>query len=295
MTKCIFIFFIFFFSWAQAEDSFYQAEQSLSLELDNAARLNLEKNQIEEKMAELQLKAKERKSLFLKRARSLATLKSYPWGHFIFQAESTSQLDRHFKILEKLSENDLNLFKEFILTLRGLTQARKDLESTLKEISQHIEKIKLQQNVLSSKESKRLDEIKQNNIASLLKMKGQLARPLDSLIHWSYGSRVDDSKQYILVSKGLLYKTSPQKEVKAVGPGVIIFSDVIKHWRETLIIQHDDNYYSVYSGLKPRIHRLNESVEKNQILGVTNSDEFYFELRHFDNPINPKNWFKEIL
>jgi murein hydrolase activator len=101
--------------------------------------------------------------------------------------------------------------------------------------------------------------------------------------------------QYIFRSKGLLFKAQPKAAIRSVGPGVIIFSDVIPHWRETLIVQHDDHYYTVYAGLKEGSKKLKDTVEKNEIIGEALSDEFYFELRHFDNPINPTNWFKESL
>lgn len=278
-----------------AEDPFYQIERDINLSLENAARLGLEKDQLEVKSVELQKKITEKKTSLLKRSSAQSFLKKYQWGALLSRAESPSQLDRNLKILGRLSEYDLGAFKEYSSSLKMLKSAKVDLDATLQEITKVIEGLKQQQIELNTKESKYLLEVKNKNLPSLLKIKGQLARPLEGLVAWPYGTRVDNSNQYVFVSKGILFKTNQASPVRAVGPGVIIFSDVVEHWRETLIIQHDDNYYSVYSGLKSIKQNVNDSVEKDQLIGLTNSEEFYFELRHFDNPINPKTWFKEIL
>ena len=280
---------------AHAGDLSYPIEKEINLSLENSARLQLEKEQSEQKISDLQKKIRERKVMLLKRASALAYLKDYQFGALFSKSENPSQLDRHLKIFERLSKYDIGLFKDFLSSLKMLSVTRADLEKTIQNISVSVEQMNAQQADLVAKENARQAEVKQKNLASLIKLKGHLARPLDGSLIWSYGAKLDDAKQFVFVSKGLLIKSHPGADVKAVGPGVIIFSDVVRHWRETLIIQHDDNYYSVYSGLKSPSLRMNDTVETNQIIGNADSDEVYFELRHFDNPINPKNWFKESL
>ena len=294
MTK-FFLVILFLTVRSLASDAAYQIEKEINVSLENAAKLNLEKEQLEEKISELQKKIRERKLVLLKRSSALSYLKDYQFGALLTRSESPSQLDRHLKIFERLSQYDISLFKDYLSSLKLLSVSRQDLAETIQEITKSIEALKVQQIELTVKENLRLTEVKQKNLASLLKFKGQLARPLDGSLIWPYGAKLDDAKQFVFVSKGLLFKTLPGAEIKSVGPGVIIFSDVLQHWRETLIIQHDDNYYSVYSGLKNPNLRINDTVESNQTIGNANSDEVYFELRHFDSPINPKNWFKESL
>ncbi len=279
----------------RASDVFYQIEKEINVGLENSARLNLEKEQLEQKIADLQQKIRDRKIVLLKRTSALSYLKNYQFGALISKSESPAQLDRQLKIFERLSQYDIGLFKDYLASLKILSVSRFELQSTIQQLSAAIEKSKVQQAELIEKENRRLTEVKQKNLSSLIKLKGHLTRPLDGSLIWPYGAKLDDSKQFVFVSKGLLYKSIIGSEIKSVGPGVIIFSDVLPHWRETLIIQHDDNYYSVYSGLKSPTLRMNDTVEANQVIGNTDSEEFYFELRHFDNPINPKNWFKESL
>ncbi len=296
MTNFSILFVIFFvILGARASDQVYSIEREINLSLENSGLLILEKEQLEQKAVELQQKIRQRKRLLLKRVGSLAYLKKYQWGMLVSKSETIGQLDRNLKILKNLSSYDIEIFKDYRKSLIALSTSRAALEATLKEIDFNVEKLKVQQLELIAKETLHLAEVKNKNLPSLIKLKGELPRPLDGLLLWPFGSRVDDSKQYVFVSKGLLFKTTIGSQIKSIGPGVIIFSDVVDHWRETLIIQHEDNYYSVYSGLKSADLRVNNSVEKNQLIGHANSEEFYFELRHFDNPINPKTWFKESL
>lgn len=296
MTKLIGLFLILIsglLSWSK--ESSATLEKTINQSIESSAQLELEKDQLTQKISDLEKKINERKILLLKRSSALSYLKNYQFGALIARSQNPSQLDRNIKIFERLNQYDLGLFKDYNSSLRMLSATKKNLDSTLKELAASIESLKTQQQLLATEESKRLLEVKNKNIPSLLKAKGTLARPLEGSVEWPFGTKLDSSKQFVFVSKGLLFKTIPGSEVKSVGPGVIIFSDVITPWRETLIIQHDDNYYSVYTGIKDPALKVNDAVESNQIIGNASSDEFYFELRHFDNPINPKNWFKETL
>ncbi len=290
--------FIFLLSTTQysfAKESSTRLEKAINKGIEPSAQLELEKDHLTQKIFDLEKKIRDRKKLLLKRSNALSYLKNYQFGALLARSQNSSQLDRSIKIFDRLNQYDLNLFKEHNTSLKVLSSTKKNLDLTIKELNDSIESLRVQQQKLAAEENERLVEIKNKNFPSLLKAKGTLARPLDGSIEWPFGSKLDRSKQFSFVSKGLLFKTIPGSEIKSVGPGVIIFSDVVPPWRETLIIQHDDNYFSVYTGIQDPALKLNDSVETNQILGNASSDEFYFELRHFDNPINPKNWFKETL
>lgn len=277
-----------------AEDKSYSIESQINLSIENQGRLGLEKDQIETQIKELQLKIKDKKTLLLQRARALHYLKDFQWGSLLTVTDS-QLLTRNLKILNNLNQYDIHLFKEFRNAYKMLTQARIDLSNTQKELKQNITQLKQQQIDLINQEQKRLEEIKKGTIKSLLYFKGSLARPFAGKITIPFGSRTDRNNQYTLVSKGLLYQSQPGEKIHSVGPGVIIFSDQLNHWGQTLIIQHDDDYYSIYANVKADPKMLKSHVNKDDVLGTTSDDEFYFELRHFENPINPLHWFKENL
>ena len=118
--------------------------------------------------------------------------------------------------------------------------------------------------------------------------------PTEGLIKWNFGGHRDDQNAYAFLIRGLLFATASHEKIRAVGPGKVIFRDPIPYWGETLIVQHDDNYFSVYAGLDTEI-KLEDQLKMNDVIGSATRNEFYFELRHFENPINPKLWLKEKL
>lgn len=288
------IFFLVIFTGFVVNANIYQIEKDINKSLDASAKLTSEKNLLQEKINELQSKINDKKRILLKRARAIAYIKKFQWGALLSKLETPNQLERNLKIVTDLNQYDLELFKDFNASKRLLQSSQQRLSQNLVEISDNIKKLKSQQIQLLVSEKKTLEVLKKTNQTSLLNLKGELARPIDGLPTWTFGKKIDQSNQYIFVSKGLLFELENLKEIKAIGPGVIIFRDQIDHWRETLIVEHADHYYSVYSGVNQNNRNVNEKVELGETLGMANTNEFYFELRHFDNPINPKLWFKEI-
>ena len=278
-----------------------QIEQQINESLDNLAHLDFEKIQLEQNIKDLESKLHEKKKILNQRGRALSYLQSFQWGGLL-SAQEPYEIERNLKVISRLNKYDLALFKAYKNSIKSLAMARTNLAETQKQLESLIEKLKVQQSELVDSEAKRKVQLLEENKSSLLTSKGQLTRPLVGPLLLPFGSRPDKQNQYVLVSKGLLFKSRPAQIVRSIGPGVVIFRDHIAHWRETLIVQHDDHYFSVYAGLaEPTRERESESkkmhdrVSQNEVLGSTSGDEFYFELRHFDNPINPESWFKESL
>jgi septal ring factor EnvC (AmiA/AmiB activator) len=197
------------------------------------------------------------------------------------------------KILGNINKSDYELFREYNGSLRLLAQARKNLTDTEQQLQKNIQALQLQEVEFYKIEDLRQQTLQQNKIASLLTSKGKLSRPLDGTPAQEFGSVRDQHRQYFLINRGEFYKTKKSVPVRAVGLGAVIFRDVLAGWRETLVVQHDDNYYTVYAGIKNSGKNVGDAVFQNEVLGVTAAEEFYFELRHYDNPINPKKWYGE--
>lgn len=279
-------------SLAAVDDPFLEAEtQLLSLQEDQI-KLSLEKTEIENQIKHLNEKIKDRKILLLKRLKAQSRLKNYRWGE-LFLKQDLNELNRNLKIIKNLNAFDLELHKEYTTSLRLLALSQKNLAETEKLISFNIEQYQKQIEQLRQLEEIRLVQLMKENVDSLLVFKGKLARPLEGKPSEDFGTLKDKSNLYFLINKGERYKTNVGSAVKSVGLGVVIFSDALTGWRETLIVQHSDNYYSVYAGVKASTKKIGDTVLKGEKLALTAGSEFYFELRHYANPINPKAWYEE--
>src|SRR5690606_8683854 len=85
-------------------------------------------------------------------------------------------------------------------------------------------------------------------------------------------------------------------EAKAVAKGKVVYIDRSRESGNTIIIDHGDHYYSVYSYVDDPAVKLDEEVQEGQVLAksVHNHPFFgeglYFEMRHFSEPIDPAKW-----
>lgn len=293
MTKLL-IFVFLFCSWAlavpESPKNLARIEKQMNISYEDRARLAVEKNQLQAQISEMQEKIKVKKSLMLKRLKALSSLKNFKWGELLLN-NGFDTLERNIKILKNLNRYDYELFKEYKASLKILAVAQKNLLETEKLIQQNVDSLKVQQENFLKLEAIQIQTLNRLKKDSLLMFKGLLSRPLEGKLKQEFGSVRDQHNQFYLVNHGELYSTKKNAPVRAVGLGTIIFRDELLRWRETLIVQHDDNYYSVYAGITDFKKSVGDRVTKNELVGFTAGEDFYFELRHFDNPVNPKHWY----
>ncbi len=265
-------------------------EKKINELVEDKARLSVEKTQLESQVGELQAKVKNKKIQILKRLKAVNSLRSFKWGELLF-SNNLNALERNLKILKNLNKYDYELFKEFSATLKFLSSGQKNLIETELLIQKNVDALKAQQEEFLKLEAVHLASLNKMKKISLLTSKGYLSRPLEGLLKQEFGSVRDQNNQFYMVNYGELYTATKNAPVKSVGLGTIIFRDELLRWRETVVVQHDDNYYSVYAGLANVKKSVGDRVMKNELIGATKSEVLYFELRHFDSPINPKFWY----
>ena len=269
-------------------------EKKINLTLDKKAQIDLELSITDEDVKQLESTIRQKRKVLLQRARALSYLKNFKWGGLMSFDDPTT-FERNLRILSGLNKFDFSLFQDYKASLRNLAQGRTDLLDYKKELDQVIDQLQSQEAQLLADEQIRRNRLASENKKSLLLSKGKMAAPTEGRVKLAFGSYRDEQNEYAFLIRGLLFESKSGKKVYAVGPGQVIFRDVIPHWGETLIIQHDDNYFSVYAGVQADSLKLKDIVKTKDVLAVTKESDFYFELRHFENPINPKSWFKEKL
>lgn len=292
MIKFYFFFSVLFVSFTVSADELFNLEKVVNDSIENQIQLSIEKGDLELQIQDLENKIKSKKHFIVKRLKTLYALKNFQWGHLLTSTDFAT-FEKNIKLLKRLNENDFAAFKDYNQSLRLLVVARKNLQETDDLLKETVQELQNQQDQLTTFEQERIANLQKDNSDSFLVYKGKLSRPLDGLIIQKYGTLQDRDNKFYLINKGEIYKTKVNSLVRSIGLGTIIFSDRLPRWGETLIIQHSDNYYSVYAGIKHVQKEVGNQVVMNEWLGSTGSTEFYFELRHYDRPINPKSWFKE--
>ncbi|MGE0633330.1 MAG: murein hydrolase activator EnvC, partial [Pseudobdellovibrionaceae bacterium] len=65
----------------------------------------------------------------------------------------------------------------------------------------------------------------------------------------------------------------------------------------TVILDHGDHYYSIYSGLSKVKVEIGDEIETRQVIAEagwvpeTGMPGLYFEVRHFSEATDPSSWF----
>lgn len=86
--------------------------------------------------------------------------------------------------------------------------------------------------------------------------------PITGQIISSFGDTIGNIK-----NKGIDIKTKTNISVVASEAGRVVFSDHLKGWGKTIIIEHTDNYHTVYAHLKDVFVREGRYLKKGEALG----------------------------
>ncbi|MFH2059371.1 MAG: peptidoglycan DD-metalloendopeptidase family protein [Pseudomonadota bacterium] len=129
--------------------------------------------------------------------------------------------------------------------------------------------------------------------------KGRLKIPVQGKIISIFGpSGTDDDKAFSF-QKGIDIKVERGEPVKAVFKGEIMFADWLKGYGNILIVNHGDNYYTLYAHVEEIFKQKGETVETGEVIataGDTGSIKgmcLHFEVRHHGKPVNPLQWIEK--
>jgi septal ring factor EnvC (AmiA/AmiB activator) len=136
---------------------------------------------------------------------------------------------------------------------------------------------------------------------SFFEQKGQLPQPVAGAIIQGFGLMRDEENNVTLSHKGVFYSVPEGTAVKAVFSGTVAFVGSLPGFGQTLILDHGDHYYTVYSHNKNISVTVGDEVEQNQAVATTgynpelSRNGVYFEVRHFSEPYDPSSWMKGSL
>jgi murein DD-endopeptidase MepM/ murein hydrolase activator NlpD len=136
-----------------------------------------------------------------------------------------------------------------------------------------------------------------SNYRSLEDEKGFIPWPLtDAKMKLRYGEQKHPEDNKVTFVNSGIDMSSNSSEVKSVHNGTVITVTNISPTNTAVIIQHDNDYYSVYSNLLSANKRKGDVVGVNENIGVCNSINgeyvLHFELWQGKSNLNPYQWLK---
>lgn len=124
-------------------------------------------------------------------------------------------------------------------------------------------------------------------------LRGKLRLPVKGTIAGRFGSpRPEGGAAW----KGVFIRAAEGLEVRAVAGGAVVFSDWLRGFGNLLIIDHGDDFLSVYGNNESLLASVGASIKSGETVATVgnsggNPDSgLYFELRHKGQPFDPLKW-----
>lgn len=125
------------------------------------------------------------------------------------------------------------------------------------------------------------------------RLRGKLLRPAAGPVTGRFGARREDGQS---VWKGLFIRAAEGADVRAVAAGAVVFADWLRGYGNLLIIDHDDDFLSVYGNNQTLLVDVGQKVGAGTTVATVGASGgqpesgLYFELRHQGRTFDPGRW-----
>jgi len=187
--------------------------------------------------------------------------------------------------LEAAQEERTALLVSLEQTIATGAEGIQDLRAQAREMRLLLEQLERQARVLPEAELRQ---------ESLKQLRGRLPWPLaDVTLLSRYGSPKGDGSQRW---DGVVLKAEEGAEVRAVHPGRVVYADWLRGFGLILIIEHDDDYMTLYGHNQTLFKEPGEWVAAGDTIALSGSSGgraspgLYFAVRYRGRPLNPEQW-----
>jgi len=128
--------------------------------------------------------------------------------------------------------------------------------------------------------------------------RGNLPQPMVGRVIMPFGQRLVPEAGVRVMHNGIRISPTGNGDVITVADGRVVYVAHINGMRNVIIIQHDNEYYTVYANLDEFYVTLSENIKKSTVIGRIdvdfrdNSSYLYFEIRRHRDAVNPAQWLR---
>ncbi|KYG68829.1 peptidase M24 [Bdellovibrio bacteriovorus] len=287
---------------------------------------------LSQKVDELDQRSKSQKALLAERLRAIYKLGGPSVARFLFSSNSSASLERNLKILGIVAARDLDLIKNYGRDLKELQNKKKMLAQRLESLKSVENKIVAQEKQFRKEQElkgKLLDGIRKSKLFAINKInglrekslqyniedaglfdllfkpsfadqKGALPQPLPGVVTRKFGLMKGEDHPYTISHKGIFISAAKGSPIKSVFEGRISYVGELPGFGTTLIVDHGDHYYTVYSHAEEVKVGVGDEITQSQVIAQVgeptreSNPGLYFEIRHFSEPYDPQQWMKGL-
>jgi murein hydrolase activator len=276
----------------------------------------------------------ERQQAISKRLRTMYQERQTGSLKILFASRDYSDFLRRFHYLKTISQKEgemLSLFKEKKLKLeeknREITETKQMLVRDREDLAQKLMEIRAEKKrkdqLLSRVRNERvsyekvLAELDESSLQlqvllktledekkrlqkrfseKFSKERGRLAWPNDGNVVALFGRQKHPKFDTFIYRKGIEIEPSKGQDVKTVYDGVVIYANWFRGYGMVIIVDHGENYYSIYAHLSKLLVSVGDAVGRNRTIGevgetgLSQGNRLYFEIRHQGEPMDPLTW-----
>ncbi|MEO0293771.1 MAG: peptidoglycan DD-metalloendopeptidase family protein [candidate division WOR-3 bacterium] len=311
-------------------------EISLNTEIINTLKrkreiINEEKKNIELLINELHSRLKEKREILSRRIREIyihgplhpveVVLLSYSFGDALkrikFLVLIADQDRRVLKEIERLEERlktQKEIMERKVETLDEILYEVKEqeiaLEKTKKEKNEYLTKVEGERKkaiAMSKEMEKAMEDLekliislstKEKTSGSVYFHKKLLGLPVEGTIIGYFGRKKEEKYGTETINKGIDIEAPLGADVKAVAPGKVVYNDHFLGYGKMILIDHGENFITLYSHLSSTNVEVGEEVEKGNVIGKVGETGsvkkpmLHFEVRKGGKAVNPLDYIK---
>ncbi len=203
---------------------------------------------------------------------------------------------------KKSKENELNsLDKKKKYQEKLLVELQKEKQSIKEEITKQNTQInaleQLRKTILEQKKEYDTEQLNQlKKIRSNIKeFKGKLIWPVDGKIVKGFGPQWNPKLNTTLHNPGVDIAANPNASVRSVFDGLVTTITFISGYGTTVIVDHNDGYFTVFTHLDNLLVTKNMLVKEGQRIGFISQESkvVHFEIWGNNQTLNPKEWLRD--
>jgi murein hydrolase activator len=211
-------------------------------------------------------------------------------GELERQAAQKADLEAELNLQIRIKEKE-TLKKEAILYE---IQLKKDLsQAVLESLKASADELDEKLRALGKQVSEPVKDV------SFSRQKGRLRIPVQGKIVSTYGASQNGDYKSFTFQSGVDIKVERGEPVRSVFKGEVLFAQWLKGYGNLVIINHGDNYYTLYAHVEEIFKKKGETVDTGEVIataGDTGSVKglcLHFEVRHHGKPVNPMQWISK--
>lgn len=287
----------------------------------------------EEAIRKITAASQERRKLVARRLGAIYRGGQTRFLRILFANRSPAEIAEDYHYFKKVVQHDRSLLASFRQEQEALAGELASLESFEEQRKQQIEQLKISRETLKkgrrlkkqllsklkrrqgalTVELKTLKE-KSARLAALVKklesaptskytqvfgdfsrQKGRLAWPVKGRIKVPFGTGRLAGLGTLYDSQGVEIAVAGNQAIQAIWGGTVIYANNFRGFGNMIIVDHGDNFYSLYAQASRLQKKVGDSVSTGELLGYPgfeDADSIYFEIRHHGTPLDPLAWLK---